>query len=259
MVITFPTELSFAIFSNSDTSTTKPNSKELMLEEAGTIKKKKATARNKQHLQTQISRDFIPDTVSRLMGRCLHVRVHLRWRKFPIHCRKRQRGTREEQPLVRAAGLWIDELMVTDEGNKELDVPPVTSEEPVWITHLRPVRSRRKMQRPALPPSGTRIYDETHTQTRPQQSWHPQSSRAELSYKTTRFKREDTNKETTIILVSVKWWWWDLQSCVCTLLKCFVMIDYCKQMANIFKAISVGESRIGWHNFLSSLEEQTLR
>lgn len=224
--------------------------------------------KTRQHLHTQISRDFIPDTVSRLTGRCLHVCVHLRQRKFPIHRRKRRRGTQEEQPLVRAAGLWIDELMVTDEGNKELDVPPVTSEEPVWITHLRPYGARERCRGQPCPPQA-HVYDETHThtQTRPQQSWLPQSSRAELSYKTTRFKREDANKETIIILVWSEWndgdgtyravfaLFWNVLT--------LVMIDYSGKLREkrccIFKAISVGQARIGWRNCHSSLEEQTLR
>lgn len=118
--------------------------------------------KTRQHLHTQILRDFIPDTVSRLTGRCLHVCVHLRQRKFPIHRRKRRRGTQEEQPLVRAAGLWIDELMVTDEGNKELDVPPVTSEEPVWITHLRLYGARERCRGQPCPPQA-HVYTTKHT------------------------------------------------------------------------------------------------
>lgn len=121
-------------------------------------------ARNRQHLHTQISRDLIPDTVLRLTGLCLHVCVHLRQHKFPIHRRKRRRGTEDEQPPVRVAGLWIDELMVTDEGNKELDVPPVTSQEPVWITHLRLYGARERCRGQPCPPQAHK-YNETHTQT----------------------------------------------------------------------------------------------
>lgn len=104
-------------------------------------------------------------TVLRLTGHCLHVCVHLRRHKFPMHRRNRQRGTRDEQPLVRVSGLWIDELMVTDEGNKELDVPPVTIQEPVWITHLRLCAARGRCRGQPCPPRA-HIYNETHTQTR---------------------------------------------------------------------------------------------
>lgn len=155
-------------------------------------------------------------TVLRLTGLCLHVCVHLRQHKFPIHRRKRRRGTEDEQPPVRVAGLWIDELMVTDEGNKELDVPPVTSQEPVWITHLRLYGARERCRGQPCPPRAHK-YNETHTQTR-----HDFHNAAEQNYHTNQWGLKEKTPTTR---QSSFWSEWNdgdgTYSYVGAVLKCF--------------------------------------